>query len=462
MGFPCACQPFRAAWRRPCGPACSKQRRKYRQNRSRPAPPAFPALITLPFPPRSSLRRDLLVSTIDAMAFSVMVGCGETYFSAFALALGLGPVAAGMVASVPILMGALLQLAAPLAVARIGSNRRWVIACTVVQAACFGPMVWWALRGHARLWELLLAASLYWSAGMASVPAWTAWMATLVPDNLRTPYFANRNRLGQFAVFLGFAVSGLVLQWGEAHDGLLTAFAAMFVVAGLARLVSTACLCACREPRPPGVQANAAADAVPLARRVAGALRGMAGRRSGLLVAYLCCFVFGTQMAAPYFTPYMLRELGFSYHAFMLVFGTSFLAKALLLPAIGRLASRVGPLRLIWLASLAIVPLALLWLPSRNVAYLCVVQVLAGACWAAYELAVMLIFFQEVEAEERTGVVTVYNLGVAVATVAGAATGGLILRSLGETWQAYATVFATSCLARLVVIPILHHARRRA
>jgi nitrate/nitrite transporter NarK len=99
-------------------------------------------LIPLSFPPRSSLRRDLLVSTIDAMAFSVMVGCGETYFSAFALALGLGPVAAGMVAAVPVLFGALLQLASPLAVARIGSNRRWVMVCTLVQACCFIPMVW--------------------------------------------------------------------------------------------------------------------------------------------------------------------------------------------------------------------------------------------------------------------------------------------------------------------------------
>ena len=46
----------------------------------------------------------------------------------------------------------------------------------------------------------------------------------------------------------------------------------------------------------------------------------------------------------------------------------------------------------------------------------------------------------------------------AVATVAGAATGGLILRSLGETWQAYATVFAVSCLARLAAIPVLRRA----
>ena len=417
----------------------------------------FPALIRLSFPPRSSLRRDLLVSTIDAMAFSVMVGCGETYFSAFALALGLGPVAAGMVAAVPVLLGALLQLAAPLAVARIGSNRRWVIACTLVQAACFVPLVWWAIRGEARLWELLAAASIYWSAGMGGVPAWTDWMATLVPDQLRTPYFAHRNRLGQFGVFLGFMVSGIVLQVGESRGAVLLAFAAMFVVAGVARLVSTACLWSCREPRPPQPDRDVAA--APLVGRATAALRGMAGRRSGLIVAFLCCFVFGTQMAAPYFTPYMLRELGFSYHAFMLVYGTSFLAKALLLPAIGRLASRVGPLRLIWLASLAIVPLALLWLPSRHVAYLCGVQVVAGACWAAYELAVMLIFFQEIDAEERTGVVLVYNLGIAVATVAGAATGGALLRGLGETWHAYAAVFVASCLARLAVIPILSRAR---
>ncbi len=386
------------------------------------------------------------------MAFSVMVGCGETYFAAFALALGLGPVAAGMVAAVPVLVGAVIQLAAPLGVARLGSNRRWVIACTVVQASCFVPMVAWALRGHATLWELLVAASVYWSAGMAGVPAWTAWMAALVPGHLRTPYFAHRNRLGQFAVFLGFVASGLVLQWGEARQAVLPTFAAMFVVAGAARLVSTACLWSCREPRKPD---DVAAEAVPIGRRVRAALSRMAGSRSGPMVAYLCCFVFGAQMAAPYFTPYMLRELGFSYHAFMLVVGTSFLAKAVLLPSIGRLASRLGALRLLGLASLAIVPLALLWLPSPHVAYLCGVQVAAGACWAAYELAVMLVFFEEFDERERTGVVTVYNLGIAVATVAGAGCGGLLLRMLGETWQAYATVFAVSCVARLAALPIL-------
>jgi len=413
------------------------------------------------FSPRGSLRRDLLVSTIDAVAFSVMVGCGETYLPAFALAIGLGPVASGMVASVPILAGAVVQLAAPLAVARIGSNRRWVVACTTVQALCFIPLVWWAIRGHATLWQLLAAAAAYWSAGMASSPAWTAWMATLVPERMRTPYFAHRNRLAQFGVFFGFVISALVLQWGEWRSALLPAFAIVFTLAGLARLFSTACLWACREPRGLVGTEAASTDAPPSpAARLIAELRDLGRSPSSTIVTFLCCFVFGAQFAAPYFTPFMLRELGFSYHAFMLVFATSFLSKALLLPAIGRLASRVGSLRLLWLAALAITPLALLWMPSGHVAYLVGVQVVAGVCWAAYELAVTLLFFDAVGERERAGVVTAYNLGIAVATVAGAACGGLLLRSLGETREAYWAVFVASSVVRLAALPLLRRAAR--
>jgi len=399
-------------------------------------------------------RRDLRVSIADAAAYSVMVGCGETYIPAFALALGLGPVAAGLTASVPVIAGAILQLLAPLALARIGSNRAWVIACTVVQAASFAPLVWWAWRGHAGLAELLVAASVYWAAGMAGAPAWTAWIATLVPTRVRTSYFARRNRLGQFGVFVGFVAGGLALEAGERRGTVLAAFAAVFTAAAACRLVSTVLLTTCGEPVRPS---RAAADrpATGIAPRVSATLRGMASRTSGRLVAFLCCFMFGAHFAGPYFTPYMLEELGFSYRAYLLVFGTSFLTKALLLPAIGRLSSRVGPLGLLTLATLAIAPLSLLWLPSADVGWLVVVQVIAGACWAAYELAVALLLLDAIGDEERTGVVTVYNLGLALATVAGAGCGGLLLRSLGEDRTAYAAVFVVSCLLRVAVLPLL-------
>ena len=413
--------------------------------------------------PRGALRRDLWVTTADAAAYSVMVGCGETYLPAFTLALGFGPVAAGLMASVPILVAAAVQLVTPYAVARLGSNRVWVIACTTLQAASFLPLIWWGLRGSAELWQLLLAASAYWTAGMAGVPAWNAWMGRLVPERMRTAYFAQRNRLGQFGVFFGFVIGGLVLQLGEARSMPLVAFSALFAIAGVSRLLSTACLVACREPRPPVAVAAEGLPTPPagLPAKLAAALRGMAAKPAGTLVAFLCSFMFGTHFAAPYFTPYMLRELGFSYHTFMLVVATAFLAKALVLPAFGRLASRAGSVRLLGLACTAIVPLALLWLPFAEVGYLVGVQIVAGTCWAAYELAVALLFFDIVEDRDRTGVITVYNLGLAIATVAGAGCGGLLLRALGEDRRAYAAVFAVSCLLRLATLPLLKrlHAR---
>jgi MFS family permease len=431
--------------------------------------PAHPPRRSLParFLPRAGLRRDLWVSTADAAAFSLMVGCGETYIPAFALALGLGPVAAGMMASVPVLVGAIVQLITPLAVARLGTNRGWVIACTTVQSLSFVPFAVWAIRGHATLAELLFAASVYWSAGMAGAPAWNTWMGTLIPEGMRTAYFANRSRLGQFGVFIGFVLGGLMLQWGEARGVTLLAFAGLFIAAGICRVFSTMMLLNCREFDSP--KAGDHSDAAP--RPATGTalfswmhdlgrtLRRMASSPSGPLVAYLCCLVFAAQFSAPYFTPYMLRERGFSYHAFMLVVATSFLAKALFLPSLGRLGSRIGSLGLLWVGGLSVIPLTLLWLPSANVAYLVGVQVLAGGCWACWELAVALLFFDAVPHRDRTGVITVYNLGLAIATVAGATAGGLLLRTLGEDSQAYVTVFAVSSLLRVATVPLLRRVR---
>jgi MFS family permease len=300
---------------------------------------------------------------------------------------------------------------------------------------------------------------------MAVVPAWNAWMGTLVPERMRTPYFAQRHRLGHFGAFVGFVIGGLVLQFYEARGATLTAFAALFAIAGICRLLSTACLCACREPKPPGhgeepAAAGRTASLRHLPARLAATVRGMAVRPSGTLVAYLCCFVFGAQFAGPYYTPYMLRELGFSYHAFMLVVATGFLVKALLLPPLGRLASRIGSVRLLGIAGCTLAPITLLWIPFTNVGYLVGVQTFANIFWAAYELAVALLFFDIVGQRERMGVVTIYNLGLAVATVAGASCGGLLLRFMGEDRTAYAAVFATSCLLRLVALPILYRLRR--
>ena len=184
-------------------------------------------------------------------------------------------------------------------------------------------------------------------------------------------------------------------------------------------------------------------------------LRALASGPAGTLVTYLWAITFACQFSGAYFAPYMLKDRQFSYLSYMLVVAVSFLARALVLPSLGRLGGRIGSLGLLWVGGLAIAPLTLFWLVSANIPYLIGVQVVAGASWAAYELAVVLLFFETASHRERTGVVTAYNLGHAMAWVSGAACGGLLLRTLGEDRSAYYAVFVVSALLRVAAIPLL-------
>jgi MFS family permease len=184
-------------------------------------------------------------------------------------------------------------------------------------------------------------------------------------------------------------------------------------------------------------------------------VRALAAGPAGTLVTYLWAITFACQFSGAYFSPYMLKDRQFSYLSYMLVVAVSFLARALVLPSLGRLGSRIGSLGLLWLGGLAIAPLTLFWLVSADIPYLVGVQVVAGASWAAYELAVVLLFFETASHRERTGVVTAYNLGHAVAWVSGAACGGLLLRALGEDRNAYYAVFVVSAILRVAAIPLL-------
>lgn len=163
--------------------------------------------------PPSELRRNLRSIMFDGAAFSVMVGIGETYVPAFALALGLGEVAAGLIATVPMLAGGVLQLASPWAICGLRSHRRWVVTCASFQAVSVLLLLAVALVGGVAAWLLFVPATLYWAAGLATGPAWNTWVEDLVPKQIRPTFFARRVRVSQISVLVGLVLGGLFLHW---------------------------------------------------------------------------------------------------------------------------------------------------------------------------------------------------------------------------------------------------------
>jgi MFS family permease len=312
----------------------------------------------------NALRKDLRASTAEGTATSVMVGIGETYLPAFVLAVSANQLACGLVSTVPLLAGAVLQLVSPRMVRRHRSYRRWVVCCAAIQAAAFVPLLCGAMWGFIPVMAVFGLATVYWAGGMASGAAWNAWVETLVPQRLQARYFARRALVSQWGVMAGFVAGGMVLHAAAGGGNHVRAFAVLFLVAAAARFCSAALLRRQREPQPPGNRL----PLPPLGKLTAALVRDT----NGPVLAYLLLSQAAVQVASPYFTPFMLGHLALGYYRYVVLICTALLARIVLLPAWGRVVERCGPHRVLWLSALGIVPLPALWVLSQSFAVLVV------------------------------------------------------------------------------------------
>jgi MFS family permease len=394
----------------------------------------------------------------DAASYSVMVGIGETYLAAFALALGTGETFAGLIATLPMLAGASIQLATPWALRRFHSYRTWTMVCAIVQATALSAAalaVWF--QGFsitaAAAW-VFVAASAYWAASQAAGPAWNTWIEEIIPKRTRANFFACRARISQMCVLLGFAAGGIALHLGHANGWELSAFIGIFVVGAVCRFVSAGFLSKQSE-----VSAGKYHARPVTLRQIVSQTSGDVG---GKLVLYLLAVQAAVQISGPYFTPFMLAQERMSYLTYMALIGICFLGKAIALPLWGRVAHYSGARRLLWIGGTCIVPISGLWVfidffgdEWSRMAFICSIQLLSGIVWAAYELAMLLMFFEAIPQRDRAGVLTLYNFGNAAALVIGSLVGATILQTLGESHQSYLVLFGLSSLARLCTVPLL-------
>lgn len=375
----------------------------------------------------------------DGAAWSVMVGVGETYLPAFVLALSASQMASGLVATVPLVAGAVLQMLSPYAVQRLGSYRTWTVLCALVQAAAFLPLMVAASLGAMPVLLIFAIASVYWAAGMANGPAWNAWVETLIPKDIRAGYFARRTRLSQVGLLAGFVIGGLLLQMMR-FENPLTAFALLFLAAAAARMISAYCLSRQSEPEK------------PTAAFTAGGWRALRTSPHSEIDFRALLFLLSMQMAVwiagPYFTAYMFVHLKLSYAGFMALTCMAVLAKILCLPFFGKVIERCGANRVLLTSGLAIAVAPALWTLGNGFVFLSLVQVLAGAAWGAYELAMLLTFFDTIPRKSRIHVLTVFNVANAAAIVGGSLVGATVLAVFGTGTGTYMILFMMSAAVR--------------
>jgi MFS family permease len=391
------------------------------------------------------VRRDLGLSLGDAAGYGLMAGVAEFYLPAFALAVGMRPVLAGLVATVPLLAGGLLQLLAPRAIARATSLRRWVASCHAVQALAFVPLIVLALRGGPSAPIVFGAAAIYWAAGMASAAGWTPWMSRLVPARIRCRFFGRRQGVVQGAMLAGLLGAGLALQ---ASSGARAVYALMFALAMIARLVSALAIARQGHGISPTPRRRMRLRSIP------PRLRGTPRAR---LLGYLLAALAATSISGPFLTPYLFVHEHVSYAGYCVFSAAIVVVKIAALPMFGRVIARVGVRRVLTTCALAIAPIPLMWAASSVYVWLLVVQVYAGIAWAGFELGMLMTLFDAADDAERTTIQSAFSALQAIGTAGASLIGGAILGAQGGGHTAYTWLFVVSAFARLAAAALVVH-----
>ncbi len=407
------------------------------------------------------------------MLYSISVGMGETYFAKFVHELGLGPVAVGLILTVPVLVGAALQTIGPPIVRRAGSYRGWVVGTAAFQAAVLVPLIVLAmvlppLLPAMRLlpmmidggtWLALLLdwalpvgifglISLYWGAGLATGPAWNAWTGLLIPRGVRGHFFGIRTVQCQIGMLVGLLGGGWLLDHlGSSGTGAsLPGFAIVFAIASLCRFASAYFLSRYSEPK-----------SIPVERRVPVRqfVKRVRESNDGRFLGYVLAIMFAAQISQPFFNPYMFSILNASTGDYAWLIAGPFLGRMLAAPLAGMVAKRRGPRKCLEIGGIAIIPMSLIWLMGSNFWWLLAAQMVTGAVWAMFEMGQQLLNYDMLQQSERTSLLTKFLMAQEVARTSGSLLGGKVLDALQASSAGYVWVFWLSTAARAAAVLLL-------
>jgi MFS family permease len=374
-----------------------------------------------------------------------MVRFGKTYFAAFAHLLGASPFQAGILATLPLLVGAVFQLLVSAFARRVG-DKPWVVASATLQGCTFLPILMLVGSDGERAYErLLLLVCVYWILALGITPGWNAWMGRLIPSLVRSRYFARRNVSIHLTLFLSVVAAGFLIQAGEASPwGAASGFVASFMIAASCRFGSAWFLSRQIDPRE-----RVHETPQPLREVLAEFPR----RPYGRLILLLVLVNASVNVSAAYFTPFMLKALDLSYARFTILTGMIVVSRVLASAYWGEIARSYGNRRALQVAATLIVPLSGFWILSDNFAYLVALQLFAGFAWSGMELTIFLNFFDCTEERNRAQVLSIYNLLNGFAIVAGSFLGGTVLRHLGD--DGYHVIFLLSSTLRACSLVLL-------
>lgn len=253
--------------------------------------------------------------------------------TAFALHLGASNLMVGVLASAPFL-SQLLQLPAILLVERIRERKRIAVLTSIAGRLTLAVMAVTAFfSGLTPLLIFLAAQFTLCGLGAIGTCAWNAWLRDLAPESRLGQVFARRTIwLTAINLALGLAAAVALEMTGEHSESRNIVFATMFVAGCVTGLLSARIVAAMPEPIMP-----AASGSVRLLELLRQPLKDSNFRR---LLVFVGSWQFAVNLATPFFTVFIVRQLHFNVSFVMVLSVVSQIANIMALRTWGMLSDR--------------------------------------------------------------------------------------------------------------------------
>lgn len=385
------------------------------------------------------------------------VGTGDSYLSAFGVILGGTPLQLGILATLPPLLGSVTQMVAVWILEKVPRRKDLIVQFIRLQA-----MLWIPIAALPFLlgpgWEavaalILLVVAYQMTIGLI-LPMWSSWVGDVIPAETRGSFFALRNKAMSVSTFAGLMITAGILQWTAAWNAAVLGFAVAFICAAYMRFRSSRELLAL-----PDIPYKVAEEEKFSFLQFLGR-----GSKSNFVqfVFFVAAMNFATFLAAPYFAPYMLRDLEFSYPQYAGLLGTSIVAQFVVLAGWGRLSDQFGNRTILAVCGWQVAVNPLFWLVSSNYWFLVLVQIYSGVFWSGFNLAAANFIYDVATPAKRARCVAYYSIVNGFGIFLGSLTGGALVSYAGAQlpfqhgfWAVgspYVTLFLLSGMARLSVV----------
>ncbi|HLP79580.1 MAG TPA: MFS transporter [Acidobacteriota bacterium] len=394
-------------------------------------------------------KKSLRFSVLDGSFYSIMVGFGESFFSAFAIFLHATNTQLALLGSLPQMLGSVLQLFSRRLLLFFASRKKFVVFSATCQALMHVFIAGAYFFDALSVPILIACVALYLSFAMVPGPVWSSWMGDLVNEEERGMYFGRRNKICGFASFVSFLIAGFILQEVSGTNKYY-GFLVLFGIALVARLISVSYLARKTDP-PCDLPAK---NPYPFF----SFLSEVTSTNYGFFVMFLWFINFAVFLSGPFFAPYMLNHLHLSYMEFTLVTASTIIAKLLFMPIWGKAADTYGTRKLLVLSAILIVPVPALWLFGSAVWYLILIQLYSGFVWAGFELTTFNFLFDTTQPSKRTSSIAYYNVLNGVFLFLGSLMGTFLISiDEGVFSSSYLFVFLVSSVLRgIACICFLH------